>query len=71
MVEREQAGEGVVVGNVGRPALGGSDRRVERGVGGTFHAVGKKYMRLYVAGFQVRYNNRVNLDIFGAVIRRS
>jgi hypothetical protein len=28
----------------------------------------RKYMSLYVAEFQFRYNNRANADIFGAVI---
>jgi hypothetical protein len=40
----------------------------KRGVVGTFHRVSAKYMPLYVAEFQFRYNNRMNPDIFGAVI---
>jgi ISXO2-like transposase domain len=40
----------------------------KRGVVGTFHKVSAKYMPLYVAEFQFRYNNRMNPDIFGAVI---
>jgi hypothetical protein len=36
---------------------------------GTFHKVSKKYRALYVAGFQFRYNNRENADIFGAAIK--
>jgi transposase-like protein len=40
----------------------------KRGVVGTFHKVSAKYMPLYVAEFQFRYNNRTNPDIFGAVI---
>ena len=35
---------------------------------GTFHKVSAKYLPLYVAEFQFRYNNRDNADIFGAVI---
>ena len=35
---------------------------------GTFHEVSKKYLPLYVAVFQFRYNNRLNADIFGAAI---
>ncbi len=38
----------------------------KRGVVGTFHKVSRKYMTLYVAEFQFRYNNRLNADIFGA-----
>jgi ISXO2-like transposase domain len=41
---------------------------IKRGVVGTFHKVGKKYMPLYVAEFQFRYNNRFNADIFGTAI---
>jgi hypothetical protein len=41
----------------------------KRGVVGTFHKMSEKYMPLYVAAFQFRYNNRTNPDIFGAAIR--
>ncbi len=40
----------------------------KRGVVGTFHKMSAKYMPLYVAEFQFRYNNRTNPDIFGAAI---
>jgi hypothetical protein len=40
----------------------------KRGVVGTFHKMSAKYMPLYVADFQFRYNNRRNADIFGATI---
>ena len=36
--------------------------------GRTFHKVSRKYMPLYVAEFQFRYNNRFNEDIFGTAI---
>ncbi|MGH7455999.1 MAG: transposase [bacterium] len=35
---------------------------------GTFHKMSRKYMPLYVAEFQFRYNNRENADIFGTAI---
>lgn len=41
----------------------------KRGVIGTFHKVSAKYLPLYVAEFQFRYNNRENDDIFGEAIR--
>jgi hypothetical protein len=41
---------------------------LKRGVVGTFHKVSAKYLPLYVAEFQFRYNNRANADIFGAAI---
>jgi hypothetical protein len=40
------------------------------GVIGTFHKVSAKYMPLYVAEFEFRYNNRANADIFGTAIAR-
>ena len=40
----------------------------KRGVVGTFHKMSAKYMPLYVAEFQFRYNNRFNADIFGTAI---
>ena len=39
-----------------------------RGIVGSFHKVSAKYLPLYVAEFQFRYNNRMNTDIFGAAI---
>jgi hypothetical protein len=42
---------------------------VKRGIIGTFHKVTPKYLPLYVNEFQFRYNNRGNVDIFGAAIR--
>jgi ISXO2-like transposase domain len=35
---------------------------------GTFHKMSRKYMPLYVAEFQFRYNNRFNPDMFGTAI---
>jgi hypothetical protein len=41
---------------------------VKRGVVGTFHKVSAKYMPLYVAEFQFRYNNPDNINIFDAAV---
>lgn len=43
---------------------------LKRGIMGTFHKVSRKYLPLYVAEFEFRYNNRNNHDIFGAAIGR-
>jgi transposase-like protein len=43
---------------------------LKRGIMGSFHKVSKKYLPLYVAEFEFRYNNRNNPDIFGAAIAR-
>jgi hypothetical protein len=37
---------------------------------GSFHKVSRRYLPLYVAEFQFRYNNRTNTDIFGTAIER-
>ncbi len=42
---------------------------IKRGVMGTCHKVSKKYLPLYIAEFQFRYNNRMNADIFGTAIK--
>jgi len=42
----------------------------KRGVVGTFHKVSRKYLPLYIAEFQFRYNNRMNSDIFGSAVSR-
>lgn len=41
----------------------------KRGIMGTFHKVSRKYLPLYVAEFQWRYNNRLNADIFAEAVR--
>jgi transposase-like protein len=41
---------------------------LKRGIMGSFHKVSRKYLPLYVAEFQFRYNNRHNPDIFQAAI---
>jgi len=43
---------------------------LKRGILGTFHSVSRKYLPLYVAEFEWRYNNRNNEDIFGEAVGR-
>jgi hypothetical protein len=57
-----------VIGAVHTNTIEGFWSIFKRGVVGTFHKVSAKYMPLYVAEFQFRYNNRFNADIFGAAI---
>ena len=63
-----RAGE-YVVGAVHTNTIEGFWSIFKRGVVGTFHKVSHKYLPLYVAEFQFRYNNRENDDIFGEAIR--
>ena len=37
---------------------------------GAYHKVSKAYLPLYLAQFQLRYNNRNEADIFGKAIAR-
>ncbi len=60
--------EQYVVGAVHTNTIEGFWSIFRRGVVGTFHKVSAKYLPLYVAEFQFRYNNRQNADIFDAVI---
>jgi transposase-like protein len=41
---------------------------LKRGIVGTYHNVSKKYLPLYLAEFQFRFNNRQESDIFGKAI---
>ncbi len=59
-----------VVGAIHTNTIEGFWSLVKRGVIGTFHKVSAKYMPLYVAEFQFRYNNRENVDIFGSAVAR-
>jgi transposase-like protein len=58
-----------VVGAVHTNTIEGFWSLIKRGVVGTFHKVSPKYLPLYVAEFQFRYNNRENDDIFGEAVR--
>jgi IS1 family transposase len=55
-----------VVGAVHTNTIEGFWSIFKRGIVGTFHKVSDKYLALYVAEFQFRYNNRQNADIFGS-----
>jgi hypothetical protein len=58
-----------VVGALHTNTIEGFWSLIKRGVMGSYHKVSKKYLPLYVAEFQFRYNNRNNPDIFGEAIR--
>jgi hypothetical protein len=57
-----------VVGAVHTNTIEGFWSIFKRGIVGSFHKVSAKYMPLYVAEFQFRYNNRNNPDIFGTAV---
>jgi len=66
---RHSAGE-YVRGVVHTQTIDGFWSLLKRGILGTFHNVSAKYLPLYVAEFEFRYNNRNNPDIFGAAVAR-
>lgn len=66
-VVRHSRGE-YVAGAVHTNSIEGFWSLVKRGVIGTYHKVSAKYLPLYVAEFQFRYNNRLNADIFGTAV---
>jgi IS1 family transposase/transposase-like protein len=57
-----------VVGAVHTNTIEGFWSILKRGIMGSYHKVSRKYLPLYVAEFQFRYNNRGNPDIFGTAI---
>jgi hypothetical protein len=57
-----------VVGAVHTNTIEGFWSIFKRGIVGSFHKVSAKYLPLYVAEFQFRYNNRSNANIFGTAI---
>jgi hypothetical protein len=57
-----------VIGAVHTNTIEGFWSLIKRGIMGNFHKVSHKYLPLYVAEFQFRYNNRLNADIFGEAI---
>lgn len=58
-----------VVGAVHTNTIEGFWSIFKRGIVGSFHRVSRKYLPLYVAEFQFRYNNRDNPEIFDAALR--
>lgn len=59
-----------VVGAIHTQTIEGFWSLIKRGVMGTFHKVSRKYLPLYVAEFQFRYNNRSNANMFADAIAR-
>jgi transposase-like protein len=57
-----------VVGAIHTNTIEGFWSLVKRGIVGNYHKVSRKYLPLYIAEFQFRYNNRHNPDIFGAAV---
>jgi hypothetical protein len=58
-----------VVGALHTNTIEGFWSLIKRGVMGSYHKVSRKYLPLYVAEFQFRYNNRHNDNIFAEAIR--
>jgi hypothetical protein len=68
-IVRHSAGE-YVVGAVHTCTIDGFWSLIKRSIMGTYHRVSAKYLPLYVAEAQFRYNHRKDADIFGAAIAR-
>jgi transposase-like protein len=64
----KHSAEQYVVGAVHTQTIEGFWSIFKRGIVGSFHKVSRKYMPLYIAEFQFRYNNRRNPDMFGTAI---
>jgi transposase-like protein len=57
-----------VLGAIHTQTIEGFWSLIKRGIVGNYHKVSRKYLPLYIAEFQFRYNNRHTADIFGAAI---
>lgn len=60
--------EQYVVGAVHTQTIEGFWSIFKRSIVGSYHKVSKKYMPLYIAECQFKYNNRDNADIFGLAV---
>jgi hypothetical protein len=60
-----------VVGAVHTNTIEGFWSIFKRGIVGSFHKVSAKYMPLYVAECQFRYNHRQSADIFSSAIEEA
>ena len=58
-----------VIGAIHTNTIEGFWSLLKRGIMGAYHKVSAKYLPLYVAEFQFRYNNRKNPEIFETAIR--
>jgi len=58
-----------VVGAIHTNTIEGFWSLVKRSIVGSYHKVSRKYLPLYIAEAQFKYNNRLNADIFGEAIR--
>ncbi len=58
-----------VVGAIHTNTIEGFWSLVKRSIVGSYHKVSRKYLPLYIAEAQFKYNNRHNDDIFGEAIR--
>jgi hypothetical protein len=59
-----------VLGAIHTQTIDGFWSLIKRGIMGTFHKVSAKYLPLYMAEFQFRYNQREMPDMFGTAIAR-
>ena len=57
-----------MIGEIRTNTIEGFWSLFKRSIVGSFHKVSAKYLPLYIAEAQFRYNNRKNPDIFGAAI---
>ena len=67
-IVNHSAGE-YVVGAIHTNTIEGFWSLFKRGIMGAYHKVSAKYLPLYVAAFQFRYNNRKNAEIFETAIQ--